>query len=52
MIDGKSFFEAAPSHEPYFSHKGIATEDEEHLSLNDDDYLICRQFIPGFSLVD
>ncbi len=53
MIDGKTFFEAAPSHEPYF-HSGrvIETEEEEHLSLKDDDYLICSQLIPGFSLVD
>ena len=52
MIDEKSFFEAAPSHEPYFSHKKIETEDEEHLSLKDDDYLICHEYIPGSSLVD
>ena len=52
MIDGKSFFEAAPSHEPYFSSGKIETEDEAHLSLKDDDYLICDHAIPGFSLVE
>ena len=53
MIDGKSFFQAAPSHEPGLSFmKTIETEYEEHLSLKDDDYLICNPFIPGFSLVD
>ena len=53
MIDGKSFFEAAPSHEPPFSYmRMIETEDGGHLSLQDDDYLICDHAIPGFSLVD
>lgn len=53
MIDGKSFFEAAPSHEPYFSStRTIETEDGGHLSLKDDDYLLCNYLIPGFSLVD
>ena len=52
MIDGKSFFEVAPSHEPYFSTGMIETEDGAHLSLKDDDYLICDHVIPGFSLVD
>lgn len=52
MIDGKGFFEAAPSHAPYFMRKTIYTENKEHLSLEDDDYLICQQDVPGFSLVD
>ena len=53
MIDGKSFFEAAPSHEPDFlSFRMIETEDGKHLALKDEDYLICNQFIPGFSLVE
>ena len=53
MIDGKGFFEAAPYHEPYFTSTGtVETEDGRHLSLEDDDYLICHYNIPGFSLVD
>ena len=54
MIDGKSLFEAAPSHEPYFSPstRTVETEDGGHLSLKDDEYLICNYNIPGFSLVD
>ena len=52
MIDGKRFYEAAPSHGPCYSGKIIVTENEEHLHLENGDYLICRQFIPGFSLAD
>ena len=52
MIDGRSFFEAAPSHEPYFiSTETVETEDGGHLSLKDEDYLIFDFAIPGFSLV-
>ncbi|KAG8533371.1 uncharacterized protein KY384_002154 [Bacidia gigantensis] len=52
MIDGKRFYESAPSHEPYYEGKTISVENEEHLNLGNDDYLICSFFIPGFALVD
>lgn len=54
MIDGKTFYSARPSHEPYFfaTRRIIRTENEDHLRLEDDDYLICHYLMPGFFLVD
>lgn len=54
MVDAKTFYLARPSHEIYLetSKKIIRTENDDHLQLEDDDYIICHYMIPGFSLVD
>lgn len=54
MIDAKSFAMARPSHQPYLSstNRIIRTENDDHLWLDDDDFLICNHMIPRFSLVE
>jgi len=54
MVDAKTFAMARPTHQPYLStaRRIIWTETEDHLRLEDDDYLICHYLIPGFALVD
>jgi hypothetical protein len=54
MVDAKTFYLARPSHEIYLesSKRIIRTENDDHLRLEDDDYIICCYMIPGFSLFD
>jgi len=52
MIDGSAFSEARPSHTPYLSStkKIFRTADKEHLNMEDGEYMICHNQIPGFAL--
>jgi hypothetical protein len=54
MVDAKTFYLVKPSHEIGFisSKRIIRTENEDHLQLKEEDYLMCHYLIPGFSLVD
>ena len=54
MIDGETFALARPSHQVYLSvlEKKFLTANGDHLSLKDDEYLICHFLMPGFSLSD
>ncbi|KAI9851898.1 MAG: hypothetical protein M1824_002448 [Vezdaea acicularis] len=54
MIDAKTFALVKPSHCPYLLSTGriIRTKTEDHLRLQDDDYLICHHLMSGFSLAD
>jgi hypothetical protein len=52
MIDGKAFVDARPSHTPYLSatKKVFRTASKDHLRMEDDEYIICHNQIPGFAL--
>jgi hypothetical protein len=54
MVDAKTFYLARPSHKIYFesTKRIIKIENDDHLQLEDDDYIICHYLIPGFSLFD
>ncbi|OCL02005.1 P-loop containing nucleoside triphosphate hydrolase protein [Glonium stellatum] len=54
MIDANAFALARPSHQPYLSSvkRVIRTEDDEHLRLDDNDFLICNSTMPGFLFVE
>ncbi|KAH0541618.1 hypothetical protein FGG08_003908 [Glutinoglossum americanum] len=54
IVDAKTFSQARPSHEAWFSsnERIIRTENDDHLRLTNDDYLICHHLMPGFALVD
>lgn len=54
MIDAKTFALARPSHQPYLSstNRIIRTENDDHLRLDNDDFLICHHMMPGFSLIE
>ena len=52
MIDGSAFSEARPSHTAYLSstQKVFRTAEKEHLNMEDDEYMICHNQVPGFAL--
>ncbi len=52
MIDGSAFSSARPTHMPYLSSnkKVFRTANKDHLMMEDDEYIICHNMIPGFAL--
>jgi hypothetical protein len=52
MIDGSAFSSARPTHTPYLLsiEKVFRTANKDHLTMEDDEYIICHNMIPGFAL--
>jgi hypothetical protein len=52
MIDGDAFSDSRPSHMPYLqsTRKIFRTAYKDHLEMDDDEYIICHNEVPGFVL--
>ncbi|KAH6876627.1 P-loop containing nucleoside triphosphate hydrolase protein [Thelonectria olida] len=52
FIDGKTFSEARPTHQPTIvsSEKSFRTELRQHLEMKDEEYMICDDKVAGYSL--